>query len=365
MTTKEYCIGVVGGLKLPINVKNLLRNLRRLLEEHEIEFNLQLVARDEDARDLDGYEVFDPGFTPPSRALDMVTDVTKGLIKYVKKHDPDVLLQVTEFSSHGSAATIAGKLSGTPVITRIAGDDFNEYRFSTGVSRMKVFAMRNILGRVPLHLSDKIVVLGPHVEQEVKSRASGSDVLCLPQPIDSTQFHPLTPEKRDDLRDQLGLNASKRIFLSVGRLSPRKGMDNVARAAKELNNRDEEFTWLVIGTGDLQGKLESIDNVRVLGKVAHDEIERYFQVADLFVHASRIDGLPNVLLEASACGTPSISRDIGECSTIATRVYESDTELTPLLLNGYDRVDLPDKFSDEKQRAEYANLLITAAESSK
>lgn len=362
MTKERYRIGIIGGLKLPVNVEVLLENIERLLSDHEIKFDLDLIIRQDAASDLDGYNVYDPGFNPPSRALDMPISVTRGTVEYVREYNPDVLFQITEFASHGTAAVTAGRLSNTPTITRLAGDDFNEYRFSSGVAKAKVFAMRNVLGRIPLVLSDGIAVLGPHVKEEVESRLGHSDVYRVPQPINRSQFHTVSSAERERIRAELDLVPEERVFLSVGRLTPRKGMDDVIQVAKELNARGEDFKWIVLGSGRLYDALDSTPNVDPRGKVPHNEIERYYQVADLFVHPSRIDGLPNVLLEATACGTPSIARDIGECDVVSTQTFEERDELRELLTRDYDRVDLPDQFSDEHLRSKYVDLLVTAAE---
>lgn len=362
MAEERYRVGIIGGLKLPVNVKVLLENIERLLSEYDSQFDLDLLIREDSVSDLEGYNVYDPGFSPPSRALDMPISVTKGAVKYVKEYDPDVLFQITEFSSHGTAAVIAGKLSGTPTITRLAGDDFNEYKFSESMSKAKVFAMRNILGRIPLKFSDSIIVLGSHVEQEVKSRGRRSNVYQVPQPIDTSQFHPISSAERQRIRDELGLTPNDRVFLSVGRLSSRKGMDDIVRVARVFNKHGKKFTWLVLGDGPLRNRLGSIPNVKPKGKVPHDEIEQYYHAADLFVHPSRIDGLPNVLLEATACGTPSIARDVGECNGVATRVYEDSSDLINLLTDEYDCVELSERFSDDHLRSEYTNLLVDVAE---
>ena len=362
MTKEPYRIGIVGGLKLPVNVKVFLENIERLLKNYQEKFELDLIIREDSASKLDGYNIYDPGFNRPSRALDMPVSVTRGTIKYVREYDPDVLFQITEFSSHGSAAVTAGRISGTPTITRIAGDDFNEYQYSEGVSKAKVFAMRNILGRVPLSFSDAIIVLGSHVEQEVKKRGRKSGAQIVPQPIDTSQFRPVSSAECNRIRGELNINPNSRVLLSVGRLTPRKGMDDVVRAAKELKERGEDFIWLLLGDGELRDTLDSVPNVEPRGKISHERIEHYYQAADLFVHPSRIDGLPNVLLEATACGTPSIARDIGECSTVATRVFEDSSDLTDILVEEYDSVELPDRFFNERLQSEYGNLLVDVAE---
>lgn len=361
MAKEGYRVGIVGGLKLPVNVKVLLENLQRLFEGSDTQFELDLVIREESFPYVPGYNIYDPGFKEPSRALDMPIYLTKGLLSYVRERDPDVLFQITEFATHGTAAVVAGRYGSTPVITRLAGDDFQEYKHSTKINRMKVFTMRNILGQVPLRLADAIVVLGPHVKQQVLSRGRQKNVYEIPQPIDHEQFYPPDSSGVRRIRSLLGVPDDTRVILSVGRLSKRKGMDAVVSAAEFLNRQEYDFHWIILGTGTMKERLATIPNVHPRGQISHNKIDQFYKVADLFVHPSRIDGLPNVLLESTACGVPSIARDIGECSLVATETFERDEELPNLLQREYDEVSLGNRFSDPVLRRKYVDLITKFA----
>ncbi|WP_435063652.1 glycosyltransferase family 4 protein [Halobaculum sp. EA56] len=103
----------------------------------------------------------------------------------------------------------------------------------------------------------------------------------------------------------------------VGRLKEQKGVHNLIRS---LDGLDERLR--VVGDGPERARLEelaaSLDvDVRFVGEVPPDEVERYLLDAGVFVLPSvRGEGLPNAVLEAMAVGLPVIATDTGGVSDV-------------------------------------------------
>lgn len=356
-------VGVVGGTRLPGNVATFLENVGALLADHDVDFDCDLLVAD--GVDVpEGYRPVDPGFAETTRALGTLRTLTTGITRYAAETDVDVLFQVTKFPVHGCATTIAGRRTGTPVLARFAGDNLREYRLSAGVDRAKAFALNNGLGRVPVHFADRILVLGPHGGDEISGRNGGASVETIPQPVDRERFAPVDDGRRTEIRTDLGVGDDERALLTVGRLTERKGMDAVAATADAVADRDDSVHWLVVGEGPYRERLAARPNVEVVGRVPHDRIVEYYRGADLLVHPSRIEGLPNTLLEAAACGLPSLARDTGDCAVAASAVFDGDDELPGAVLGEYDAVTLGERFDPDWQREAYARALVeTATES--
>lgn len=109
---------------------------------------------------------------------------------------------------------------------------------------------------------------------------------------------------------------SKKIVLSVGRLSEYKGYEYLIKAAKHL---DEHTIILIIGIGEEKDKLEALileeamqHKVKLLGKVPHDKLGAYFQLCDVFCMSSisRNEGFGIVQIEAMLKKKPIVTTEI-------------------------------------------------------
>jgi glycosyltransferase involved in cell wall biosynthesis len=115
--------------------------------------------------------------------------------------------------------------------------------------------------------------------------------------------------------DPIAPKTTRYRFISLGRLSPEKGIDRALRALALLHNLD--FEYLLVGDGILKNELQALatelgieKRVKFLGAMKNPF--GYLASADLILLTSHYEGFPNVLGEAGVCGVPIITfKDLG------------------------------------------------------
>ena len=130
--------------------------------------------------------------------------------------------------------------------------------------------------------------------------------------VDSLYF---SPRPRDpSLLDSLGLNPDIPTVGFVGRLTHDKGIDALIEAVEALVDDGIAIQWLVVGDQsepDSQAYARRLSETRGLVALvgAQQDVRPYFAAMDIHVLPSLREGFPNVVLEASAMGKPTVTTD--------------------------------------------------------
>jgi glycosyltransferase involved in cell wall biosynthesis len=136
----------------------------------------------------------------------------------------------------------------------------------------------------------------------------------IPYCLDLTRYKPV---KQEIARELLGLPHDKKLILfgaNQAMQDPRKGFHYLQSALQNLSREgwQEKAELLVFGEAQISKPPETGLKTRVLGWL-HDDVSLSlaYAAADVYVCPSLQDNLPNAVIEASACGTPTLAFQIG------------------------------------------------------
>jgi glycosyltransferase involved in cell wall biosynthesis len=196
----------------------------------------------------------------------------------------------------------------------------NDIEKSTLPGRLMAAAYYRMLGNKTLAHSDSIVATSDYyVDTSRRLRAQRSKLSIAACGVDTDLFHPQSPDSPVVRADQQG----RRIVLFVGTMDAthaHKGLDILIRAIAQLRDRYENILLLAVGKGDaipryqkLANELGLHEHIQFPGPVENAELAEYYRAADVCVLPStnRSEGLGLVLIEASACQTPTIGTRVG------------------------------------------------------
>jgi glycosyltransferase involved in cell wall biosynthesis len=236
------------------------------------------------------------------------------------RFEPDVILSYW-LHPDGAVALRLARMAGVPSVVMSGGSDL--------LLLTKRPSRRRAIVKV-LEEADAVICVSEHLARAARQLARrGTPIHVVRRGVDLDRF---CAGDRASARARLGWDPGRRVLLWVGRLAPEKGLDVLIDACARLP-RSLDFSLYLVGDGPLRGEL--VDRARraglaqrimFAGTVPHGALPDWFRAADLTVLPSRSEGVPNVLLESIACGTPFVASDVGGVAEIADPRFD---RLTP------------------------------------
>jgi glycosyltransferase involved in cell wall biosynthesis len=225
---------------------------------------------------------------------------------------PDVVYSPWAYPD-GWAGVELGHQAGLPVVVKVHGSDVLLLSQCPRRKHGTVSALRraDAVVTVSHDLARRLVELGV-------SPSRAQVIYCG---VDHALFH---PGCQRDARARLGLPLDEPILLFIGNLVPVKAVDVLLDAWARLAGSGVAYRGYCIGRGPLQASLQAgvrrlglSERVQFLGARPHHELPDWYRAASAFVLPSYSEGVPNVLLEATACGTPFVATRVGGIPEIA------------------------------------------------
>jgi glycosyltransferase involved in cell wall biosynthesis len=238
------------------------------------------------------------------------------LRRTIKKYDPDV---IHAWMYHGNlAATLASSIK-VPVVWGIHHSlhDLKHEKLSIRfLIRAGAFLSRKRNIRRIVYVSEQSrahhSAYGYSLEKSV----------VIPNGFDCVAFAP-DQVSRVLVRGELGFGESHVLIGNFGRYHRVKAHDLLVRAFASVANDFADSRLVLAGAGVVGENGELTTLVRSLGIEGRvvllgprGDMSRLYNAIDLYVLSSNSESFPNVLGEASACGVPSITTDVGDASRI-------------------------------------------------
>lgn len=177
------------------------------------------------------------------------------------------------------------------------------------------------LGRVELNLlrwwARRILVLNPGmVDEALEAGIEGERLGWMPNPVDTEWFRPCGPERRFELRKELGLEADEPVAVFVGRLDHQKKLPWILGSFARVVRERPRAKLALVGDGplreDVRRRIVELGlerNVIMTGRLSMSGVLQWLQAGDCFLLISEVEGLPCSLIEAMSVGlTPVVSR---------------------------------------------------------
>lgn len=157
---------------------------------------------------------------------------------------------------------------------------------------------------------------------------------CIQNGIDIEKYQPINKKERNARRKRLGFPENDFIFIYSGQFIERKNIPFMIEGF--LKARSENDKLILLGDGDLlvgiKEKYKDKESLIFMGSV--DNVSEYLSIADVYISASRSEGLPNGVMEAMAMGVPVLLSDIPQHKEL----LENDGGVTFKLDDGDDYV---------------------------
>jgi teichuronic acid biosynthesis glycosyltransferase TuaC len=221
------------------------------------------------------------------------------------------LIDAHYFYPDGVAAALLSRWFGKPYVITARGTDVNvlpNYRLPRAWIRWAA-----------KHASAIVAVSAALAERLQELGVDAAKIRVIRNGVNLERFSVID---RAEARRKLGLPEDGRLALSVGNLVEGKGHQHAIAALAQLPG----WQLRVAGVGEyeptlrrLANELEVADRVTFAGLVPQEHLSVSYSAADLLILASAREGLPNVILEALACGTPVVASRVGGIPEVIDR----------------------------------------------
>lgn len=261
-----------------------------------------------------------------SKMLYLVFSIYKG-VKIVKKYNIHAIMCKGGHLYLGLPAYLTSRITRRECIVRVNSNPVLSTISFIQRLRIPILSNKIFLGAIGVTLRkienlllkhvDWVVTHGPKDYERIRKLTA--KVTSVPSWVDTETFKPVSKDKIIQLKKELlEIEEDVKAILFVGRLHPMKNIETLFYAHKKVLETHRNVILTVVGTGpegkkcrELVERLGLTDKVKFLGYIPHEQIAKYYNVADIYVLTSVWEEWSNTIMEAMASGVPVIATNVG------------------------------------------------------
>jgi glycosyltransferase involved in cell wall biosynthesis len=220
-----------------------------------------------------------------------------------ERETPDLILCIQGEIEDGSLALCAAERIAAPCISYIP------VPHRMALMGAKFGAVRDMLNEYLFKKPDGWITISESMKVLLRERGATAPVEVVPNGIDMERF---VPRDKNTARAALGLPTGKTILGTIGRIEfNQKQQDFLLRTFFKHWKGDPSMHLMIVGDGPDRDRLDAL--IRELGAQQQVTLLPWqadstlvYSAMDMLVIPSRFEGVPLVMLEAIACGTPVV-----------------------------------------------------------
>lgn len=260
------------------------------------------------------------------------------LFQLHRKHHFDVI-QAQWLLPNGFIGAVLCKVYKLPLVITMQGSDMFIAKQNPLFKLMVLWTLKH---------TAMVTSVTPTFLPELAALGVPKEKRCLiPNGVDPEVFPPPSHKQLTALRKKLSIPAENLIIFALGRIVLKKGFDILIQALPLIKQKIAGVTLIIGGDGTDLTRLKTVakelkvsDSVRFTGTISRADVPVYFHLCDIFTLPAifdpkgNVDGCPNVILEAMACGKPVVASGISGIPVVvksgATGILVEEKNVTQL-----------------------------------